>query len=60
MEDKHTAIKNHFTSLRKLGEPHLIKYIIDQQNNNGFTPLMLACMNVFEHYNLEYFLYKNV
>ena len=38
-----TAIKDHFNALKKCGESQLIKYIINQQNDKGWTPLMMVC-----------------
>ena len=53
LKGKTNAITNHFTTLRNLKDPQLIKYIVNQKNESGWTPLMLACTNISTCSNME-------
>ena len=49
----HTAIKHHFETLKSVKESQLINHIINQQNDLGWTPLMIACRNSSTYSNIE-------
>ena len=40
---KYVLLENHFNTLKLIKETRLIKHVVNQQNAQGWTPLMLAC-----------------
>ena len=53
MEGKYLSIKKYLDTLRENGEHQLIHYIINQQNDKGWTPLMFACRDTTDNRNIE-------
>ena len=49
----YTAIKYHFDTLRSINESGLIKHVINQKNDRGWTALMIACRNSSTCSNIE-------
>ena len=46
-------IENYFNALKHIGESRLIDHVINQQNERGWTPLMLACRYASKYSNLQ-------
>lgn len=53
MYGEYVFIKNLIDTLKLLGESQLIKYIVNQQNDEGWTPLMLACRHASTYSNIK-------
>ena len=48
-----TSINKYFNGLLKLKESRLIKLVINQQNEKGWTPLMMTCCGPLTYNNVE-------
>ena len=52
-QGNHTEIQKKFDTFKKLQESTLIDHVVNQQNDLGWTPLMLACRNINNSGNVE-------
>ena len=50
---EYVFLKNLIDTLQYLKEPQLVKHIVNQQNDQGWTPLMLACRHASTYSNIN-------